>query len=86
VCSKCEYDGIRGAQVAREEQEIHDLAFGWAHENWFTYEIDWDAQLGVHSVTINLADGSDPLTMSVCEFDAFVTGMRAVAIRVHKGM
>jgi hypothetical protein len=82
VCSKCEPDGVRGERATEELKEIHELAFEWAHAGWLTYEIDWDPRLGVHWVVFKTSEAEDAVHMSLCEFEAFVYGLRVASTRL----
>jgi hypothetical protein len=75
VCSKCEPDGLRGPAIKEELLEIHDLALPWAMQGMFVYEVEWDAQSGIHWVTVIPSGEGDVACYFVCEFQAFVQGL-----------
>jgi hypothetical protein len=79
VCSKCEPDGLRGPAIREELLEIHQLALPWAMENWFTYEVDWDPQSGIHWITVIPSGEGDVACYFVCEFQAFIQGLETAA-------
>jgi hypothetical protein len=66
-----------------EAAEIHELAFTWAHDGWFTYEVEWDPQNGIHYITLQIKDIDEPACMSLCEFDAFLFGLRIASARYN---
>jgi hypothetical protein len=76
VCSACEPDGLRGQRATDEAREIHDLAFFWVSEGWFEYDVEWDPQLGIHEITVQLPDDPNELLMTPCQFDTFIFGMK----------
>src|SRR5688500_4131825 len=76
VCSSCDPNGFRGQRAADEAREIHELAVFWASEGWFEYSVEWDPQYGIHEITVQLPDDPEKMFMSLCEFDAFLFGMK----------
>lgn len=84
MCSKCEPDGLRGPAVREELLEIHGLAMDWAQDGWFTYEVEWDSQSGIHWITVVPDDDAMPMCYSVCEFQAFIRGLQAATQRGTK--
>lgn len=83
MCSACEPDGLRGQRATDEAKEIHELAFFWASDGWFDYSVEWDPQLGIHEITIQLPGDPDKAFMNLCEFDAFIFGMKVAQGRLR---